>query len=82
MYCAAGPKQRQRFLCEVRVQGFNYVGVGNSVNKKDAQTNAAQDFVQFLVRQGEVQAADVPDFQVGCEDVFWGEVCWLALLQP
>ncbi|XP_049811286.1 dosage compensation regulator isoform X1 [Schistocerca nitens] len=55
-----GPRHRQRFLCEVRVEGFDYVGAGNSTNKKDAQVNAARDFVQYLVRQGIVNAKDVP----------------------
>lgn len=63
--CVSGPKQRQRFLCELRVPSYNYVGVGNSINKKDAQANAAKDFVQFLIRKGEVNPAEVPDFQVG-----------------
>ncbi|XP_059486381.1 dosage compensation regulator isoform X2 [Neocloeon triangulifer] len=56
-----GPKHRQRFLCEVRVSGFDYVGVGNSGNKKDSQANAANDFVQFLIRQGHLNSADVPE---------------------
>lgn len=55
-----GPKHRQRFLCEVRVEGFNYVGAGNSTNKKDAQSNAARDFVSFLARQALVDPKDVP----------------------
>ncbi|KAJ8934695.1 hypothetical protein NQ318_009570 [Aromia moschata] len=55
-----GPKHRQRFLCEVRVDGYNYVGAGNSTNKKDAQANAAKDFVSFLVRQGFVNKSEVP----------------------
>ncbi|PSN38206.1 Dosage compensation regulator [Blattella germanica] len=55
-----GPKHRQRFLCEVRVEGFDYVGAGNSTNKKDAQSNASRDFVQYLVRQALVNAKDVP----------------------
>lgn len=59
-----GPKHRQRFLCEVRVSNYNYVGVGNSTNKKDAQANAAKDFVQFLIRQGEVNESEVPDLHV------------------
>ncbi|XP_017779033.1 PREDICTED: dosage compensation regulator [Nicrophorus vespilloides] len=56
-----GPKHRQRFLCEVRIDGHNYVGVGNSTNKKDAQSNAAKDFVNYLVRQGHVHAKDLPN---------------------
>lgn len=38
--------------------------MGNSTNKKDAQTNAARDFVNFLVRIGEVTAAEVPTVAV------------------
>lgn len=45
---------------QVRVDGFNYIGMGNSTNKKDAQTNAARDFVNYLVRVGEMSAAEVP----------------------
>ncbi|KAK4877656.1 hypothetical protein RN001_010162 [Aquatica leii] len=55
-----GPKHRQRFLCEVRVTGHSYVGAGNSTNKKDAQSNAARDFVSFLVRQGLINSNEVP----------------------
>lgn len=55
-----GPKHRQRFLCEVRVNGFPYVGAGNSTVKKDSEKNAARDFVQYLVRSGKVQSSDVP----------------------
>ncbi|MED6280911.1 ATP-dependent RNA helicase A [Characodon lateralis] len=57
---AAGNKNRQKFMCEVRVDGFNYIGMGNSTNKKDSQTNAARDFVNYLVRVGEISAAEVP----------------------
>ncbi|KAK9538315.1 hypothetical protein VZT92_003498 [Zoarces viviparus] len=57
---AAGNKNRQKFMCEVRVDSYNYIGMGNSTNKKDAQTNAARDFVNYLVRLGEMSAAEVP----------------------
>lgn len=50
---------------KVRVEGFEYVGVGNSTNKKDSQTNAAMDFLQYLVRVGKVQASEVPSLEVG-----------------
>uniref|UniRef100_A0A1A8VBK1 RNA helicase n=1 Tax=Nothobranchius furzeri TaxID=105023 RepID=A0A1A8VBK1_NOTFU len=62
---AAGNKIRQKFKCEVRVDGFNYTGMGNSTNKKDAQTNAARDFVNYLVRIGQMSAAEVPALGVG-----------------
>ena len=45
----SGPKHRIRFLSEVRVDGFDYVGCGNSTSKKDAQSNAARDMCQYLV---------------------------------
>lgn len=55
-----GPKHRQRFLCEVRVSTFSYVGAGNSTTKKAAEKNAASDFIQYLVRCGKVNANEVP----------------------
>ncbi|XP_068238169.1 ATP-dependent RNA helicase A protein [Palaemon carinicauda] len=61
----SGPKHRQRFLCEVRVPGYSYVGVGNSTTKKDAGENAAKDFVQYLIRQGEINQDEVPDMKGG-----------------
>uniref|UniRef100_F6QW04 ATP-dependent RNA helicase A n=2 Tax=Monodelphis domestica TaxID=13616 RepID=F6QW04_MONDO len=57
---AVGNKNRQKFMCEVRVEGFNYTGMGNSTNKKDAQSNAARDFVNYLVRVNEVKSEEVP----------------------
>nr|O70133.2 RecName: Full=ATP-dependent RNA helicase A; AltName: Full=DEAH box protein 9; Short=mHEL-5; AltName: Full=Nuclear DNA helicase II; Short=NDH II; AltName: Full=RNA helicase A; Short=RHA [Mus musculus] len=57
---AVGNKNRQKFMCEVRVEGFNYAGMGNSTNKKDAQSNAARDFVNYLVRINEVKSEEVP----------------------
>jgi len=56
----AGPKHRQRFLCELRIPGFDYVGAGNSTSKKDAQGNAAKDYVNYLVRTNHVNPNDVP----------------------
>lgn len=56
----AGPKHRQRFLCELRIPGYDYVGAGNSTNKKDAQGNAARDYVNYLVRTNCVNPSDVP----------------------
>ncbi|KAK6060178.1 hypothetical protein COOONC_02162, partial [Cooperia oncophora] len=53
----------QRFKCELRVPGQSYVGLGNSLNKKDAGTNAALDFCNYLVRQGLMKASEVPALQ-------------------
>lgn len=55
-----GTKFSIRFICEVSVTGHNYVGVGNSTNKKDAQGNASKDFISYLIRQGLVSADSIP----------------------
>ena len=47
---------------QCRIPGFDYVAAGNSTNKKDAQTNAAKDMVQYLVRIGQLPASEVPEF--------------------
>lgn len=44
----------------MRVDGIPYVGAGNSTNKKDAEKNAARDFINFLVRTGQLNASDIP----------------------
>ncbi|XP_077188724.1 ATP-dependent RNA helicase A isoform X1 [Paroedura picta] len=62
---AVGNKNRQKFMCEVRVTGFNYTGMGNSTNKKDAQTNAARDFLNYLVRVNEIKSEEIPAFGAG-----------------
>ncbi|CAF3251955.1 unnamed protein product [Rotaria socialis] len=49
-----GTKQRIRFKCELTVPSYCYTAIGNSTNKKDAQTNAAIDFCQYLVREGKM----------------------------
>ncbi|PKK27240.1 DEAH (Asp-Glu-Ala-His) box helicase 9 [Columba livia] len=59
---AGGGRNRQTFLCELRVEGFNYIGMGSSTNKKDAQSNAARDFVNYLVRVNEMKKDEVPAF--------------------
>lgn len=62
-----GPKHRQRFVVEVRIQGFRYVGFGNSTNKKDAEKNASRDFINFLVREGKVREQDIPQSERSSE---------------
>ncbi|XP_065505087.1 ATP-dependent RNA helicase A isoform X1 [Caloenas nicobarica] len=59
---AGGGRNRQTFLCELRVEGFNYIGMGSSTNKKDAQSNAARDFVNYLVRVNEMKKGEIPAF--------------------
>jgi ATP-dependent RNA helicase A len=44
----------------LRVNGFVYVAVGNSTNKKDSQGNASRDFINYLVRIGKINHKDVP----------------------
>merc|ERR1711881_749350 len=56
----AGGRGRARFKCEVRVTGIPYIGVGNSGNKKDAQSNATYDFCQFLIRTNRLSQDEFP----------------------
>lgn len=53
-------KGKPRFKCELRVLGHSYVGVGISTNKKNAQTNAAFDFCQYLARSGLINSNEIP----------------------
>lgn len=46
------------------MEGYTYVGVGNSTSKKDAQFNAVKDFLNYFVREGYIKASDVPQLQV------------------
>ena len=57
--CIYGTKEIV-YPLQLNVEGFPYAGMGNSTNKKDAQSNAARDFCQYLVRQGQMKAEDVP----------------------
>ena len=57
---ATGKNNKTRFKSEVRVDGFAYIGIGNSTSKKDSQSNAALDFCQFLVRSGMLNQKDIP----------------------
>ena len=65
-----GPKHRPRFLCELHVDGISYVGAGNSTTKKQAEKNAARDFIRFLIRAGEIDANDVPTSLIEQADSF------------
>jgi len=51
---------QQRFVCELRVPGIDYVGQGFAQSKKDAQSNAARDFGSYLVQKGLITAAELP----------------------
>ena len=57
---------------------YPYTAVGNSTSKKDAHSNAAKDFIQFLVRKGEINPADVPALQVITVTLpsVWSVVSW------
>ena len=59
-YFILGTKFNLRFICEVTISGHNYVGVGNSTNKKDAQGNASKDYLLYLTRQGLVSTDSLP----------------------
>lgn len=49
----------------MRIPSFAYIGAGNSTNKKDAEKNAARDFLNFLIRSGKVNASELPIEETG-----------------
>ena len=40
--------------------GYKFIGVGEAVSKKDAQTDAAWNFAEFLVQNGQLKKEDLP----------------------
>lgn len=44
----------------MRIKSFAYVGAGNSTNRKDAEKNAARDFVSHLIQSGRISANEAP----------------------
>ncbi|XP_076800984.1 zinc finger RNA-binding protein-like isoform X3 [Clavelina lepadiformis] len=51
---------RQTYVCEMVAPGFSYVGKGSASNKKDAQTRAAWDFCDYLVREKKMTEEELP----------------------
>lgn len=45
---------------QCRLPDYDYTAVGNSTSKKEAQSNAARDMVQYLVRLNQINALEVP----------------------
>lgn len=60
------------------MEGYNYTGMGNSTNKKDAQSNAARDFVNYLVRINEVKSEEVP--AIGVSMAKHSDICFKVML--
>lgn len=57
-------------LIQSYLLGVNYTGMGMSFNKKDAQTNAARDLGQHLIREGLIAPADLPQLSVRFFEAF------------
>nr|CAB3262520.1 uncharacterized protein LOC100180184 [Phallusia mammillata] len=57
---STGERPDQTFRCELRVQGYKFVGVGESTNKKESLNDAAWSFADFLVKQGELTPSELP----------------------
>jgi len=57
---------RQTYVCEVVVSDYSYVGKGSASNKKDAQTRAAWDFCDYLVKEGKMTETELPTREVSC----------------
>ncbi len=50
-----GKDHAQVFMVECQVKGYDYQGVGNGTSRRRAEQVAAQDFLQRLAQQGEVE---------------------------
>lgn len=48
------------YFSTVAPTGFPYVGQGTAQTRKEAQTAAAWDFIDYLVKQGLVNEMDLP----------------------
>lgn len=48
------------FEFTVTAAGYDYTGLGKGKNKKIAQTNAAFDFCQYLIKYGHLSRSDLP----------------------
>ena len=42
------------------MNGYKFVGVGEAASKKDAQTEAAWSFAEYLVRHNQLQRSELP----------------------
>lgn len=45
------------------MEKYSFVGVGKATSKKEAQTQAARRFAEYLVRIGEIQNSELPSKQ-------------------
>jgi len=48
------------FSGQLRVSSYKFVGVGEASSKKEAQTEAAWNFADYLVKEKELQASELP----------------------
>ena len=58
------PNSKVMYIAEMHAISFTYVGKGCAGNKKDAQTRAAWDFVDYLIRCKKLTDAEVPNREV------------------
>ena len=54
----------QTYVCELVAPGISYVGKGAAGNKKDAQTRAAWDFCDYLLKEGKMKEEELPTREV------------------
>ena len=59
-----GSKYQQKFVCNLIVDSFDYVGKGVSINKKDAKTKAAKNFARYLLNAGYIPQEEIKNLQV------------------
>lgn len=59
-----GQRPDQYFKCSLIVEGFNKQAHGQATSKKEAQTEAAWDFISFLKEKNELTATEVDHINV------------------
>nr|XP_039254953.1 uncharacterized protein LOC120331858 isoform X2 [Styela clava] len=69
-----GERPNISFRCDLRVDKYNFVGVGKAANKKEAQTTAAWKFADYLVRMGEINNSELPNKNIKVPDDKEGDI--------
>lgn len=44
----------------MQVENYTHIATGTAISKKEAQTKAAWDFVDFLLKEGQVKESELP----------------------
>ncbi|XP_046389363.1 2-oxoglutarate and iron-dependent oxygenase domain-containing protein 3-like [Ischnura elegans] len=57
---SSGPQNNPHYTCKLRLNGYEYVGIGSSPKKDDAMEVAARDYVYFLRKKNILAKKELP----------------------